>query len=316
VRVDARVFELNRTRLRTFEFDLAILLGDFDQPPLLPSALADLIQGDDAARVGSFGEDDVLGALGLIGGALVQQTQVVTGHLAIDALLTLLERRSIARTLSHPAVTVLSGETARFSVGGEIPIAVSVSTSASAANDQLLESTVFAPFGISLAVRPLVGDDGSITLDVSPDVSQPDLGLTAALREATGEEQSATAFETRSLRTTTRLLDGQALVLAGLVSRSESRDVSGPQGLREVPGLGWLIGRDEEQGEDLELVVVVSPSVLRAPRPELALWEFPDVDELLPVPAPTPAGGREPFALERHLSVGSRVDKEVRDAGE
>ena len=86
-----------------------------------------------------------------------------------------------------------------MSVGGQIPVPTSVVTSA---GNQVFESVFFVPFGVQLGIRPLVGPSDSITLDVRPQVIQPDPDLTAAVRESSGNDQTTTAFESRSVKTT------------------------------------------------------------------------------------------------------------------
>jgi Flp pilus assembly secretin CpaC len=281
VRVEVRLYEIDRTRLRRWEPELHVIGGDFDQPPLLPALTSTLIQGAGAAQAGAQG-DDVQGAISMIGGALTGQVQAVIGHLAIDALFSLLVDEGIARALAQPSLLVLSGEPATFQVGGQIPIDIAIQTPSSGTdNEALLNSTVFAEFGIDLTVLPLVGPDDTVTLAVQPQVSQPDFDLTEQLVDSTGSAQSTTAFETRSVSTRARVEDGQALLVAGLLNRSASKRVSRTPGVAEIPGLGWLARAESEQAEDFELVVVVTPSIVRTPIPDLALWVFPDAEEQL-----------------------------------
>jgi Flp pilus assembly secretin CpaC len=281
VRIEARIYEVNRTRLLNWEPNVAVLIADFDQPPLLPGALATLLQGENAPSVGEGGESQFGAALGALAGALLSQFQVVSGYFALDAAFTLLEREGIARSLSKPSLTVLSGETADFRAGGQIPITVTLDTGGVNSPELIGQTVVFADFGVSLAVRPLVGEDDVITLDVTPNITTPDFALTAALRAATGETQASTAFETRSLQTTTRLRDGQALIVGGLHSGSISEESSFTPGISRVPGFGWLTKTLDDQADDLEVVIVVSPTLVRQPEPRLALWEFARADELL-----------------------------------
>lgn len=98
-----------------------------------------------------------------------------------------------------------------------MPVSTSVTTGAA---DRVLNSVLFVPFGIQLGIRPLVGEGDVITLDVMPQVVEPDFVLTAALRETTDSQQGTTAFSSRSLATSARLQDGQALLVAGLLQRS------------------------------------------------------------------------------------------------
>ena len=280
VRVAARLYEVNRTRLRDWEPSLDLLLGDFDQGSLLPSPLAVLAQGGEAARIGE-GDATVQNVLSLVGGALTDSFQVQTGIMALDMLFSLLEEEGIARSLATPSLTVLSGESAELNVGGQIPITTTIETDTSASSGTLFSSTVFADFGVSLSVVPRVGEDDYITLDVFPSISFPDLTLTSEIADATGTTQSTTSFETRSLSTSTRLRDGRALVLAGLLQQTASEDAGITPGLWRIPGLGWLARSQGLQRDDLELVIVLSPTIVRDPVPRVALWEFATVAELM-----------------------------------
>jgi Flp pilus assembly secretin CpaC len=139
----------------------------------------------------------------------------------------------------------------------------------------------FREFGVALGVRPLVGEDDVITLDVVPQVVNPDAKLTAALRVTTGVNPQTTAFETRSLRTSARLEDGQSLLIGGLNSRKSTDSATSTPWVRDVPVLGWLFKRFSVEDEDQELVIVVNPVIVRDPLPNAELWLFPDTGELL-----------------------------------
>ncbi|MDJ0867834.1 MAG: pilus assembly protein N-terminal domain-containing protein [Myxococcota bacterium] len=253
VRVDARVYEVDRTRLLTWESDIELEFGDVTD-----------------------GDNRELGALNLVAGALSGGATIVTDQFSLDASFELLETNDIARVLSQPGATVLSGETAQFQVGGQVPITVSVSTGATGTADALLNSTVFEEFGVRLGVRPLVGPGDVVTLDVLPDLSRPDFDLTSALRDSTGETQSSTAFETRSLRTSARLRDGQSLLLAGLITQTDVDGSDFTPWLHRVPLLGWLAKTVDRQATVLEIVIVVTPTIVREPSARVALWAFPD----------------------------------------
>ncbi len=293
VRIEARLYEVSRARLRDWDPSANLLLGDFSQGALLPSPLAALSQGAGAASVGT-GSSTVQNVLSLIGGGLANSFQVQSGIVALDLLFSLLEEEGIARSLATPSLTVLSGETANLNVGGQIPIATTIETQTSAASGTLFSSTVFADFGVNLSVVPRVGENDFVTLDVTPSISAPDLTLTSNISNATGATQTTTAFETRSLSTSARLLDGHALVLAGLLQQNASEDARFTPGLHRVPGLGWLARSQGRQRDDLELVIVISPNIVRDPAPRVALWEFASTAELLrddlpAIPAPRPA---------------------------
>jgi len=289
VRVDIRLWEVNRTKLRTLNPNAALLLSDFRQPSLNPAQSATTVQGDQAARVGTAGAA-IQDVLSFLNGGLLNELQYSGGHIAIDAALSLLEREGIAVTLSSPSLTVLSGVLAQVQVGGEVPVptafapafgTVATTAGAGAATPGVFSSVEFVPFGVQLQIRPLVGDDGTITLDVQPLVVTPDSVLTDSIRQSTGTAVPTTAFQTRALRTSSRLQDGQALLIGGLMSNNTSTNTASTPGLRNTPILGRLFQSFNRNDQDTELIVVVNPAVVRTPIPSAATWAFPGRDELI-----------------------------------
>lgn len=288
VRVDIRLVEVNRTKLRTFNPNTVAIVSDFRQPSLNPAQSAVTVQGDQAARVGSFGAA-IQNVLSFLNGGLLNQLQYAGGNAAIDSALSLLEREGIAQSLSSPSLTVLSGEMAQVQVGGEVPVPTAfapafggaVAPGAGAVTPGVFSSVEFVPFGVQLQIRPLVGDDDTITLDVQPLVVTPDAILTDTIRQTTGAAVATTAFQTRALRTSSRLQDGQALLIGGLLSLNTSTNTASTPGVRDTPILGWLFQSFNRNDQDTELIVVVNPVILRAPVPDVALWTFPSRDELL-----------------------------------
>jgi pilus assembly protein CpaC len=288
VRVDIRIEEVNRTKLRNLGVNSAALLSDFRQPSLNPAQSATTVQSDQAARVGSAGAA-IQNVLSFLNGGLLNEFQYSGGRAAIDAALSLLEREGIAQSLSSPSLTVLSGELAQVQVGGEVPVPTAfapafgagASTAGAAATPGVFSSVEFVPFGVQLQIRPLVGDDGTITLDVQPLVVTPDAVLTDTIRQSTGTAVPTTAFQTRALRTSSRLQDGQALLIGGLTSNNTSTNTASTPGLRNVPILGRLFQGFNRNDQDTELIVVVNPVVVRTPVSDVAMWAFPGRDELI-----------------------------------
>jgi len=291
VRVAIRLEEVNRTKLRAWNPNTAILTSDFRQPSLNPAQSAVTVQGDQAARVGSAGAA-IQNVFSFLNGVTLNEFQYAAAHVAIDSALQLLEREGIAQTLSAPSLTVLSGELAQVQVGGEIPVPTAFAPAfgtvatpgapgAAAATPGVFSSVEFVPFGVQLQIRPLVGDDGTITLDVQPLVVTPDAVLTDTIRQTTGAAVATTAFQTRALRTSSRLQDGQALLIGGLLSKNTSTNTASLPGARDTPILGRLFQSFNRNDQDTELVVIVNPAVIRTPVPDIAMWGFPDRHELL-----------------------------------
>jgi len=289
IRVDIRLLEVNRTRLRSYNPDSALLTSNFRQPSLNPAQSAVAVQGSQAARVGGVASSAVQNVLSFLGGGLLNQFQLATQHAAVDVALSLLEREGIARSLSSPSLTVLSGELAQFQVGGEVPIPVAfapafgstTATTSVTVTPGVFSSVEFIPFGVQLQIRPLVGDDDTITLDVQPQIVTPDAVLTDTIRQTTGTNPLTTAFKTRALRTSSRLQDGQALLIGGLTTNDSSNNTASTPGARDVPGLGWLFRSFNRNDESVELVVVVNPVIVRTGVTDAALWAFPSHEELM-----------------------------------
>ena len=301
VRVQIRLFEVNRTKLKALGVDSALLTSDFRQPSLNPARSATQTQGDQAARVGANGAA-IQNVISFLSGGLMNELQFSGGHMAIDTALSLLEREGVAQTLSSPSLTVLSGELAQVQVGGEVPVPVAFAPafgntgSASATGSGgsgggggqgaqstpgVFSSVDFVPFGVQLQVRPMVGEDDTITLDVQPMVVTPDSVLTDAIRQSSGTAVATTAFQTRALRTSSRLQDGEALLIAGLVSQNSSTNQGANPVLRRLPIVGRLFESYNRNDQDTELIVVVNPVVIRTRAAAASLWSFVDKSELL-----------------------------------
>ncbi|MEM7306179.1 MAG: pilus assembly protein N-terminal domain-containing protein [Planctomycetota bacterium] len=278
VRVDVRLYEVNLNRLRQWRNELNVLASDFDQMPLSPAGAAVGIQGENASEIA---QDDLQNALSFLDGGVTNQSQLVSGGLAVDNLFSLLVNEQIARTLSRPTLTVLSGELALFQVGGQVPVPVAVTVGGG--TDQVLNGVEFRDFGLQLSVRPLVEelDSETITLDLSPIVSLPDLDLTEAIGAATGSTLNTTAFETRATRTHTRLRDGQAMMIGGLISQRRDSAQGKTPLLGDLPLAGWLFRNEAEDADDSELVIVVNPVIVRPERPDARLWSFAEPAEVL-----------------------------------
>lgn len=292
VRVDIRLYEVNRNKLRAYNTSSAGLASDFRQGALLPPGAAEAVQGGAAAGVS--GAPGIQNVLAFLGGALSNQLQLSAGRFAVDSVFSFLERVGVARSLSSPSLSVLSGEVAIFQVGGDIPIPQSLLLPLFGAAQQanVFNTVDFLQFGVQLSVRPLVGDDDTLTIDVQPQIATPDPDLTASIRDTTGTNLLTTALRTRALRTSARLQDGQALVIGGLLSRNTRENTSGAPGLKDVTGLGWLFKSFDRNDDGLELVAVINPVLLRDPKPDVPLWEFPAASELFPHSAkPAQAAG-------------------------
>jgi pilus assembly protein CpaC len=156
----------------------------------------------------------------------------------------------VASILAEPNLTALSGETASFLAGGEFPIPVS----------QALGSVTieYKQYGVGLAFTPVVLGDGRISMRVRPEVSE----LSDAGSIKVGEVQ-VPALLTRRAETTVELGSGQSFMIAGLIRNTANNSISKAPFLGDVPILGALFRSTKFQRQETELVVIVTPYLVR-----------------------------------------------------
>lgn len=288
VRVAVQIHEVNRSRLREWRPDLSLISSRYSA-----GALSNLPGGISAPanleRLFTPDETEIGNALQVINGTLTNSFQVGTSRLAFEVLFSILEEEGISRSLASPTLTVLSGEPAVFEVGGQLPVpSVFVPYSGTVADGDsgfsgpgTYANVVFKRFGVSLKVFPLVDESNFITLDINPEISQPDLTLTRQITSAVGSRSQAAAFMTRSLETRMRVRDGQPLVIGGLISQGDEDVEAYTPGLRNVPGVG-LLGRESSRTSySTELVIIVTPTIVQEANDQVALWQYPELDALL-----------------------------------
>lgn len=161
--------------------------------------------------------------------------------LAEDGLVTL---------LAEPSLTAVSGEQASFLAGGEFPIPI--------ANDDGAFSVTYRKFGVSLQFVPVVLSQDRISMRVVPEVSELS---TAGSIEFNGF--SIPSISVRRAETTVELGSGQSFAIAGLISRSSSTDVRKLPGLGDLPVLGALFRSSRFQRAETELIIIVTPYIVR-----------------------------------------------------
>lgn len=172
--------------------------------------------------------------------------------------LDLAETDGLVSTLAEPNLTALSGETASFLAGGEFPIPVSQG------NDAV--TIEYKQYGVSLAFTPIVLGDGRISMRVRPEVSE--------LSDAGSVELggfTVPALTTRRAETTVELGSGQSFMLAGLLRNSNSNTVNKAPFLGDLPILGALFRSTKYRRQETELVIIVTPYLVRPVSGRMAL---------------------------------------------
>ena len=189
---------------------------------------------------------------GLVGGATGAATAIFRGVAGenIDIRLDALESQGAIQTLARPNLVALSGDTASFLAGGEFPIPI---------NGGDGEVTItYRQFGVSLAFTPTVVGGDLVNLNVRPEVSQID--------ERNGVSSggvSVPALTVRRVDTTVELRDGQAFAIAGLLQDRTSEQAVNTPILSSIPVLGALFSSKRYQREETELVIIVTPRLVK-----------------------------------------------------
>lgn len=206
------------------------------------------------------------GGLSLVPGMVPNATAAGAATTGQVARLNALERQGVIRTLAEPTLTAISGETAKFVAGGEIPVPVSEDTQAGVAR----VSFSYKPYGVMLNFTPTVLSEGRISLSIATDVT--DVDETSAFSRAVGAGGTRMpAFRNRKAYTTIELPSGGSLVTAGLIQQSSRQAINGLPGLMNLPVLGALFRSREFTREETELMILVTPYIARPSSPrELA----------------------------------------------
>ena len=172
------------------------------------------------------------------------------GDASVDALIDALAEDNLVAILAEPNLTALSGETASFLAGGEFPIPVS--------QDEDTITVEFKQFGVSLAFTPTVLGRSRISMRVRPEVSQ----LSNAVQVLAGG-LSIPSLTTRRAETTVELASGQSFAIAGLIQDSTRQEHRKIPGLGDLPILGALFQSDRFERDETELVIIVTPYIVR-----------------------------------------------------
>ncbi|HEY0628375.1 MAG TPA: type II and III secretion system protein family protein [Sphingomicrobium sp.] len=178
--------------------------------------------------------------------------------LDILSSLDLAEVDGLVTVLAEPNLTALSGETASFLAGGEFPIPISQSLGSI--------SIEYKQYGVGLAFTPIVLADGRISMRVRPEVSELSDAGSVRLNDFV-----VPALTTRRAETTVELGSGQSFMIAGLLKNTSNNNIDKAPVLGDLPIIGALFRSTKFQRQETELVIVVTPYLVRPVSTQLAL---------------------------------------------
>lgn len=166
----------------------------------------------------------------------------------LELLIDALQANGALSILAEPNLTAVTGETASFLAGGEVPIPVP------AGNGDSI-TVQYKPFGVSLAFTPTLVKNNRIALRVKPEVSSiADFVQLAAVQGFT-----LPSFTVRRAETTVEIASGQTFAIAGLFQRDISRNVDKMPVLGDIPILGQLFRSERYRRNETELVILITP---------------------------------------------------------
>ncbi|MBV9527435.1 MAG: type II and III secretion system protein family protein [Sphingomonas sp.] len=189
------------------------------------------------------------------------------GGLNFWAAFDALETKGDVNTLAEPTLTALSGETASFLAGGEFPVPVVQNGggggggAGAGGNGSSAISVEWKPFGVSLSFTPTVLADGVINLVVAPEVSSIDPSASITINNLT-----IPGLQTRRAKTVVELRDGESFALAGLLRKDFQDTIREVPLLGKLPIIGTLFRSTGFQHQETELVIIVTPRLVRPVR--------------------------------------------------
>jgi pilus assembly protein CpaC len=182
---------------------------------------------------------------------------------SVSATLRAMESAGVVRTLAEPNLTAISGESATFISGGEFPIPTGVTcqSTTTGAIGNCVQTVAFKKFGISLNFTPVVLTEGRISLRVMTEVSE--VSTENALQGGVGGT-TIPSIKTRRAETTLEIPSGGSMAMAGLIQEQTKQAINGFPGLQQLPVLGTLFRSRDFANSQTELMVLVTPYVVRA----------------------------------------------------
>jgi len=234
-----RVAEMNRSVVRSFGVDWSVA-----NSAAIGSAVGGLGGG---AAIGAsafdFAQSSATGLLSGLSGSIANTD--------FGSLVQAFEQHAVMRTLAEPTLTAISGETASFLAGGQFPIPTSLEDGEIGFE--------FRDFGVALEFTPVVVGSGRISLQIAMEISDVSDDNSVTLTSGL----TIPGLSVRRANTTVELPSGGTMSIAGLLQQTDSSTHSGVPGIKNVPVLGQLFSSSEYNKSETELVILVTPYVVR-----------------------------------------------------
>ncbi len=178
----------------------------------------------------------------------------------VNATLQAYERYGVSRILAEPTVTAISGENAKFTVGGQIPVP---SSPVCATNGTVTNCSpggvTYQAYGVTLNFSPVVLSAGRILLHIATEVTELDYQTSAVIQNV-----SVPGLRTRKNETTVEVPSGGSIASAGFLQTSTQQVINGLPGAMNLPILGALFRSRDYQRNETELMIIITPYLMKA----------------------------------------------------
>jgi general secretion pathway protein D len=195
-------------------------------------------------------------AIAAAAGSLPGFNYFYTNPGSISAALNALSGLTKVNVLSAPKMLVLNNHTASLQVGDQVPVVTGSAVSTIGNNAPIVNSVDYRDTGVILKVTPRVNAGGLVLLDVAQEVSDVTTTSTSTINSPT--------IQQRKFATSIAIQDGQTIALGGLIRDTRARTRSGIPVLSSIPVLGALAGTQGTQEERTELLILLTPRVVRS----------------------------------------------------
>ena len=190
--------------------------------------------------------------------------QIASGSIGgrnISSYVNAMEQAGVMRTLAEPSLTAISGESAKFYVGGEFQVRDQLDFDQ---NNRATYTDREVEYGIRLNFTPVVLSPGRISLKVQTEVSEPTFEGSTSLQGVAGNAgMTRLSIKRREAETAVELPSGGSIVLAGLVKDDIRQAMSGYPGLSKVPVFGTLFRSRDFVRNETELVIIATPYIVK-----------------------------------------------------
>lgn len=190
-----------------------------------------------------------------------------------EGMIQLLETQGTVQVLSSPRIATVNNQKAVIKVGSDEFFVTDISTNTVTAGNSINinDSPQLTPFfsGIALDVTPQIGRDGAVTLHIHPTVSE----VREQRKTISGDSVPLAASTIRESDSIVRALNGQVIVIGGLMQNSSSDDNAQVPFLGDLPLLGHALSQKQQRGRKSELVILLRPTVVDANTGAAALQE-------------------------------------------